>query len=229
VSETQPDPLNTATLAEQASAVLREWIASGELRAGDRLVEAKIADRMRISRGPLREALKHLQAEGLVREEPRRGTFVAQLTREDVRDVYDLRGALEGQAARSIIEDRNTVAIAALERQLGALGDAQERGDRNALARADFEFHETLCRVSGNPRLLDVFVRHATEVRVLLRLDDLWHRTPGGELRDHEELVAAIRTGDPERAGAAFREHARNGRERTLEVWPENDPPPPSR
>jgi len=223
------NPINTSTLAEQASTVLREWIASGELRGGERLVEAKIADRMQISRGPLREALKHLQAEGLVREEPRRGTFVAELTPEDVRDVYDLRGALEAQAARSVIEDGNTMAFAALEKTLVAIGDAERKNDRNALARADYTFHETLCRVSGNSRLLEVFSRHATEMRVLLRLDDYWYFPPEGERAEHGELIEAIRSGDPEVAGKAFREHAAWARQRILESWPPESPPEPSR
>ena len=227
INDPEVHPINTSTLAEQASAVLREWIASGELRGGERLVEAKIADRMQISRGPLREALKHLQAEGLVREEPRRGTFVAELTPEDVRDVYDLRGALEAQAARSVIEDGNTVALAALEKTLSAIGDAERKNDRYALARADFTFHETLCRVSGNSRLLEVFVRHATEMRVLLRLDDYWYSAPEGEMAEHSELIEAVRSNDPEVAGKAFREHAAWARQRILESWPPESPPVP--
>jgi len=184
---------------------------------------------MQISRGPLREALKHLQAEGLVREEPRRGTFVAELTPEDVRDLYDLRGSLEAQAARSVIEDGNTVALAALEKTLFAIGDAERSNDRNALARADYAFHETLCRVSGNSRLLEVFVRHATEMRVLLRLDDYWYFPPEGEMAEHGELIEAIRSGDPEVAGNAFREHAAWARQRILESWPPESPPQPPR
>jgi len=229
VNDPNLHPINTSTLAEQASAVLREWIASGELRGGERLVESKIADRMQISRGPLREALKHLHAEGLVREEPRRGTFVAELTPEDVRDVYDLRGALEAQAARSVIEDGNTMGLAALEKTLSAIGEAERANDRDALARNDYAFHETLCRVSGNSRLLAVFVRHTIEMRVLLRLDDYWYSAPEGEMAEHAALVEAIRSGDPEKAGEAFREHAAWARQRILESWPPESPPDPPR
>ena len=229
INDPELHPINTSTLAEQASAVLREWIASGELRGGERLVEARIADRMQISRGPLREALKHLQAEGLVREEPRRGTFVAELTPEDVRDLYDLRGALEAQAARSVIEDGNTVALAALDKMLVAIGEAEHADDREALAKADYAFHETLCRVSGNSRLLGVFVRHTIEMRVLLRLDDYWYFPPEGEMAEHAELVETIRAGDPEQAGKAFREHAAWARQRILESWPPESPPNPPR
>jgi DNA-binding GntR family transcriptional regulator len=228
VNDPSLHPINTSTLAEQASAVLREWIASGKLRGGERLVEAKIADRMQISRGPLREALKHLQAEGLVREEPRRGTFVAELTPEDVRDLYDLRGALEAQAARSVIEDGNTMALASLEKMLVAIGEAERSNDRDALASSDYAFHETLCRVSGNSRLLAVFVRHTIEMRVLLRVDDYWYLAPEGEMAEHAALVEAIRSGDPEQAGEAFREHAAWARQRILENWPPESPPEPS-
>jgi GntR family transcriptional regulator of gluconate operon len=91
-------PLRRAeTLSDMTTELLRERILAGDFNLGERLVEARIARRLQISRGPVREALRQLRAEGLVREEPRRGVFVVDLTVDDVREIYELRAAIEGE------------------------------------------------------------------------------------------------------------------------------------
>jgi GntR family transcriptional regulator of gluconate operon len=90
------------SLAEDAADRIREQILSGGFGQGEHLVEAKIAEQLAISRGPVREAFKLLRAEGLLKEEPRRGTFVVSMSADDVRDIYGLRAALEGRAARTL-------------------------------------------------------------------------------------------------------------------------------
>ena len=79
---------------------IRDEILSGRLPSGQRLVEAKIAGTLDVSRGPVREAFKLLCAEGLLEEEPRRGMYVVSLTPDDIREIYDLRSAIEGRAAQ---------------------------------------------------------------------------------------------------------------------------------
>src|SRR6187549_1334353 len=100
------------SLAEDAADRIREQILSGGYSQGEHLVEAKIADQLAISRGPVREAFKLLRAEGLLTEEPRRGTFVVSMTPDDVREIYGLRAALEGRAARLLARGRDTKALA---------------------------------------------------------------------------------------------------------------------
>ena len=111
------EPLSqTETLSGRTTELLRERILAGHFGMGERLVEASIARQLRISRGPVREALRQLRAEGLVREEPRRGSFVVDLTVDDIREIYDLRAAIEARAARLVITARD----------LGALDDLRE-------------------------------------------------------------------------------------------------------
>ncbi len=95
------------SLAEDAADRIREQILSGGFGQGEHLVEAKIAQQLHVSRGPVREAFKLLRAEGLVEEEPRRGTFVVSLSSEDVREIYGLRAAIEGRAARLLASKRD--------------------------------------------------------------------------------------------------------------------------
>ena len=119
--------LSSPTLSERSAELIRERILAGDFASGDRLVEAKIAEQLGISRGPLREALKQLAAEGLVREEPRRGTFVATPTADDVRDIYDLRAAIEGRATRLVIANGDPAALEALRRAVDGIGRASCR------------------------------------------------------------------------------------------------------
>src|SRR5438477_9433205 len=103
-TETTPlQPLEVSrSLAEDAADRIREQILGGGFRQGEHLVESRIAQQLNVSRGPVREAFKLLRAEGLLEEEPRRGTFVVRLSSSDVSEIYGLRAAIEGRAARLI-------------------------------------------------------------------------------------------------------------------------------
>ncbi len=185
-------PLRGQTLGTQAADAIRELIVSGQLAGGDRIVEARVAEQLGTSRGPVRDALRLLGQEGLVRDEPRRGTFVVQLTAQDVHDIYDLRIAVETAAVRLVIERGGPDALArigAAARAMHAAGD-----DATLAARADLRFHGTVCAASGNCRLYDFFNRHATELLILLRLDEgeLGHE-PNSIAGEHEDLLAALR------------------------------------
>jgi GntR family transcriptional regulator of gluconate operon len=210
-------PLASRTLADRAAELLRERILAGDLASGDRLVEARIAQQLGISRGPLREALRQLGAEGLVREEPRRGTFVATPTAEDVRDAYDLRAAIEGKAVRLVISTADPAALDALRRALDRIGAAAKAGDLRKLVRADYDFHETLCRVSANRRLHEAFVRNASALRILLRLEEeRFYRSFDEVWNQHRELLTAVEAGDASDAETMFTEHLESARDRLM-------------
>ncbi len=222
------EPLRpTETLSHRTTDVLRERILAGEFAMGERLVEASIARQLSISRGPVREALRQLRAEGLVREEPRRGAFVADLTIDDIQEIYDLRAAIEARAARGIITNRNAAALGELRGILGRLRQATDDDDREMFAQLDLSFHERLCLLSGNRRLHRVFVSYATVLGVLLRfevskyyesLEPLWH--------EHEALFEALESLDVGRAEEACNEHLERAKERLVELrrrLPEGD------
>ena len=123
------------TLAQSTADLLRERLLGGGFAPGERLVEAEIARQLGISRGPVREALAKLRAEGLVYDEPRRGSFVAELTDHDVHEIYELRAALEMQAVRLLIARDDDAAFARLGEVMAALRAAAARGDHGAFAR----------------------------------------------------------------------------------------------
>jgi DNA-binding GntR family transcriptional regulator len=211
------EPLSSPTLAEQTVELIRGRILSGDFATGQRLVETQLARDLGTSRGPIREALKQLSAEGLVREEPRRGTFVAAPTVDDVRDLYDLRVAIEARAARLIIEHDDPADIETLRAALAELHDAVGRSDLALLARADYGFHETMCRVSGNKRLLDVFVRNASVMRLLVHLEEGQYYMSFEDVeQQHAELLESLEARDASRTDALVVEHLEGARDRLL-------------
>src|SRR3954462_3124952 len=194
--------------AEDAAERIREQILSGGFRQGEHLVEAKIAEQLAISRGPVREAFKLVRAEGLLEEEPRRGTFVVSMSSDAVRDIYGLRAALEGRAARTLARDRDPGALDTLRALVAGIDAAVSPGDPGAVSRADLALHQGLCELSGNARIVEVFDRYVPTLRALLQLDGDVLGSLDEVSRQHRPLVDAIASGDEDKAARLFAEHA---------------------
>jgi GntR family transcriptional regulator, gluconate operon transcriptional repressor len=201
-------PLQTRKLlAEDVAERIREEILTGGFEQGDRLVEASIAQQLGVSRGPVREAFKMLRAEGLVRDEPHRGTFVIRLTGTDVHEMYDLRAALEARAARHLAESRRPADIRTLRKLYERLLQAAESGDVVAVSRADLAFHEGMCQLCGNRRLHEVYIRNVPVLKSLMKLDEFLYRSLDDVAAEHEPLMQAIEDGDASLAASRFESH----------------------
>ena len=194
-------------LAEEAADQIREEILAGRLGQGERLVEVRIAEALNISRGPVREAFKLLRAEGLLQEEQNRGTYVVRLSSEDVREIYDLRAAIEARAAKLVARAGRQTDLDEIRRALDELERAAERRDVAAVSRTDLAFHETVCRLTGNRRLHEVFMRHVPVVRTLIRLDEYLYASTEEIADEHRPMVEAIEARDPELAASRFETH----------------------
>ncbi|HWF71944.1 MAG TPA: GntR family transcriptional regulator [Solirubrobacteraceae bacterium] len=212
-------PLPSASLTDSIAGLLRERIVSGRFEPGERLVEAEIARQLQISRGPVREALAQLRAEGLVIDRPRRGSFVAELTMNDVREIYELRAALEGRAARLLIERDDRAALAELGVIIDAMKAATEIDDRDGFADLDTRFHTELCRLSGNRRLHLAFVQQSGLLNVFLQMEiKTQYRTLAGILDEHVELFGDLSSGDGQRAQAGCDRHMAEALERVTNM-----------
>lgn len=212
-------------LAEDVADRIREEILTGGFDQGERLVEAGIAQKLGVSRGPVREAFKILRAEGLVRDEPHRGTFVVRLSGVDVCEIYDLRAALEARAARQVTERRRSSDVRALHKLLERLLAAADSGDVTAVSRADLAFHEGLCRLTGNSRLHEVYVRNVPVLKNLMKLDEYLYQSMDVVAVEHEPLVDAVESGDASLAAMRFEAHvdrARNLVASYLDALPEH-------
>ena len=181
---------------------------------GQRLVERELAAELAISRIPLREALRLLEAEGLVVIVPRQGAMVAPFTVADVRHLFDVRESLEALAARLAALHGDAGALAGLQRHLKAARAANQAGDAGALADANASFHEAVIAMSANPLLQSLMHPLNARVRWLFHLSqgpvDTWM------CEEHEALYQAIAAGDAEQASEVAFRHVHATRDSTL-------------
>jgi len=182
-------------------ASMRDAILSGELAPGTKLRQEKLAERFGTSRIPVREALRALEYEGLVRSAPYRGFAVTELDADDIEEVYDLRILLEGHAVRLavlLITDDDLRTLEGLYREMmeATPGDAQ-------LAARE-RFYIRLYSLTGRPRLVGLIARLRQEVARSLRWPTLQHAPS-----HHEAFFEAIRAGDVERAVSQLATHYR--------------------
>jgi DNA-binding GntR family transcriptional regulator len=197
-------PLARTSLSGATAELIRERILAGTFEPGARLVEADLARQLGTSRGPVREALALLRAEGLVRDDPGRGTYVSSLGRRDIEEIYQVRAGLETVAARLIIERADRTALAALDRALDGMRRASRHDDRHGFVDADLNLHGELCTLSGNGRLYRAWEAQIGLLRTLIRLEiTTLVESLEPLIRDHERLVEEIRSGDTDRAAAA--------------------------
>jgi DNA-binding GntR family transcriptional regulator len=188
------------------------------MRPGSWLVESVIAEQMQISRGPVREAVKRLQQEGLVAEIPRRGKQVALLTESDVRELHVLRAMLEGHAVRLLCAaSRRGPAMVRLRKTLARMRTAVLAGDMAQFSQMDFEFHREIMASAGMPRLFQVWSSLNGLLLIwLLTVQDAVRQLLREVLNDHLQVVQAIRMGDESLAKRLLRDHIVDRGEQTL-------------
>lgn len=133
---------------------LRKGILTGELKPGERLMEIHLANRLGVSRTPIREAIRKLELEGLVTMIPRRGAEVANITEKNLKDVLEVRRALEGLAIELACERITEEKKRILEERLLQVEKAVRTKDTGAIASADVAFHDMIVEVTGNDRLV---------------------------------------------------------------------------
>lgn len=207
----QLDRPDVHSVEEVVTTALRDAILSGELRPGERLLQEQLADQLRVSRIPLRDALRRLEAEGLVRIGPRRGAEVASLSRTDVIEVYDIRISLEPELMRravSALEPADIQRLVDMSEQMDARVDEPAQGRRARRA-----FYSELYAYADRPR---------TQGFILGLRDDVqrYHVMKNSEraLHDHAELRECIRVKDADRAAQVHSEHLRRACADLVEV-----------
>lgn len=197
-------------LDEDIAERLREAILKGDLAQGERLTELGLADHWHVSQGTIRAALRTLQHEGLVESRPRRGTFVTQITEEDVLEIYTLRDSLEALASRLAAARRDVASQNALTGILAQMRRAVASGDRKQMLELDFRFHRTVVDMSGHKRLADMYATIAAQTKLFLSMTDQFHHDLDGLLAIHEPLAEAILAGETDRAYDLARRHSEN-------------------
>jgi DNA-binding GntR family transcriptional regulator len=203
------------TSAERALATLRDLIMGGELAPGARLGEVEVADRLGVSRTPVREALSRLAAEGLVEIAPNRGARVVTWTVAELEGVFDLRAVLEPQLTAHAVPNAapaDVDELDALARRMHEVGTPGPGQDLDALVPLNRAFHDRLVALAAHPTLataLAAAIHPPIVRRNFLTYDEASLRR---SLAHHSEIVAALRAGDPEWARAVMTSHIANAR-----------------
>jgi DNA-binding GntR family transcriptional regulator len=206
------------SLHEEVAVLLRDRIFDGSLAPGSFIDEVALCETLKISRTPLREALKVLAVEGLVRHEPRRGSFVNEVTEQDLDEIFPVMALLEGRCAFEAARHASDADIAALDvlhERLKAHADAGRIPDYYA---TNFSIHEAIITLADN-RWLAMVIADLRKILKLARLQQL--RAPGRlaqSLNEHLAIYAALRARDSEGADAAMRTHLTRQREALREL-----------
>ncbi|TPJ54649.1 GntR family transcriptional regulator [Mesorhizobium sp. B2-7-1] len=198
------------TVAEQVADVLREAIADGSLAAGTALRQDDLAARFGFSRMPIRDALRQLEAEGIVSIHPTKGAHVAGMDTTEIREIFALRELLEAEALRLSLPALSDDRLDEAEDVLARIDAEPDVGRWGALNRV---FHLALYGACGNQRLLSLIEAHhnAADRYVRILLSNLNYRSRSQA--EHRELIAACRRRDVKEAVAVLKKHLGEGME----------------
>jgi len=187
-------PLSGPTLVDQVADRIVEAIARGQLQSGQRIIEADIAADLQVSRVPVREALRILQSQGILRAVPRRGMHVIDFDDAWQVQLYEARVALERLVLRNASERlrREPGLIERIDRVIERMRAAIATGDQLALNRADIAFHRTLCEIAESPLLSTLWEAIARHVFIIFSKETYRHADLGLILEQHLRLRALL-------------------------------------
>jgi len=195
---------------------IERMILAGELAPGERLNEKAVADTLKVSRGPVREACRALAELGFVYLIPNRGVFIKKLTKAEAIEVYDLRAGLTGLAAQLLAPMITAEHLDRLEGFVGEMEQAAESADFHRFYPINLEFHDYIVRATGNARLIKLYRGLVKEFH-LFRTHGLVQRASLLESnREHREIVVALKAKDGLQAYLFSARHVGNGKERML-------------
>jgi DNA-binding GntR family transcriptional regulator len=215
--------LHRVSVGDQVAAALRERILNGELRPGTQLQEVPLAASLGVSRNTMREGFRALASEGLLTRNIHRGVTVAQLSLDDVREIYALRRMLEQSAIRSA----NNLRKETLE-QLRTLVDRYEEaasaGDWIEAVGWDLQFHGLLVRSVNNGRLEQFYQKILSELRLGMVLVDRTHDHPSRLTRVHRKIYQLIAAGKLKKCASVLAKHLDDSESRLTQVMTQQAP-----
>jgi DNA-binding GntR family transcriptional regulator len=197
---------------------LRRDILAGELLAGEPLTEQELSRRYGVSRTPVREALAKLERDRLVRVVPKQGAFVRSFSHDDVRELYQIREALEGLAVRLAaprLEKSELDGFDARFRAIKARGAKAAPADVRALGE---ELHATLLKRAGNARLIEALEQIREQIRPVWTMAILAPRRVQGLVHEHLALIDALKRSDGRRAERLMCQHVRRVRDTIFQM-----------
>ncbi|GAA0794781.1 GntR family transcriptional regulator [Clostridium sp. AF19-22AC] len=197
---------------------LRQAILRGELKPGERLMEIQLANKLGVSRTPIREAIRKLELEGLVLMIPRKGAEVAEITEKNLRDVLEVRGALEELAIRLACDRIDKEGIENLKQAAKDFEGVLDSEDITRIAEADVAFHDIIYLATDNERLIQL-LNNLREQMYRYRVEYLKQKECHSKLlAEHQDMICAIEQGDSDRAADITSQHIENQVEAVIDI-----------
>ena len=226
-SELSPiDFLRTKSLANVVQAEIERMIVSAELTPNERINENALAQRLGVSRGPIREACSALAAIGLIQIIPNRGFFVRELSETEALDVSEARAGVFACMVMALAERATAEQIAVLRELVDRMDAIVPTGEVSVYYPVNLDFHAQLAKMSGNGRLAQIYASLVRELHIqryrALASADVLHVSNA----EHRQILDAVAEGDPPKAFQAARAHILNGIKRTQKATRAKHPRP---
>lgn len=201
---------------EKVYELLLKSIIERKLSPGERLVERNLAEKLGVSKTPIREALNRLKKERLIEGTAYHGFFVARISPEDIEEIYELREVLEGLAARNATKKINQEQVKQLNSIIRSFEDCIRKNDLKCYSSLDLEFHNLLATISKNKRLFEIMQLLRNQTRILMSTSVVLPGRVEASLKEHKNIIKAVVDRKPDVAEQFAREHIKNVRKAVL-------------
>ncbi len=191
---------------------IREDVLNNVYKSGEKIIEAKVAEEMGVSRTPVREALKQLELDGLVENIPNRGVIVKGVTRNDIDDIYEMRVAIEGIAARWSVERMSEESLKDLKEIYELMEFYTTKNDIDKIFELNTKFHEVIYKSACSRYLEHVLSDFQQFIKSTRKRSLTAHGRPAAALEEHHRVLEAFLKRDVEEAVAALMNHIENSR-----------------
>ena len=204
------------TITSIAVDAIEEMIVSGELQAGDRINESSLAERLGISRGPIREACRSLEQAGLLTSMANKGMYVREVSLDEARELYELRSAVAGLAGELIVKRADDIEVQSLQSLVNKMQVAADEENTAQYFKLNLQFHEALVQAARNRPLEDTYRKIVNQLHLLRRRGLVQDGNLQVSNAEHQKIVSAITERDSVKASSALREHVANGLTRLI-------------
>jgi phosphonate utilization transcriptional regulator len=207
--------LQTSSLTSVVQQEIERLIVSGELTPGEKLTEAMLAERLGVSRGPIREAFRLLEEAGLVRQEKNRGVFVRDVPLDEAMEIYDLRAMMDAQVGRHLAVHITAAQLKETRAMVEAMEKAVKAEKADQYHLLNLQFHDRLVEFTGNRKLIAIYRKLIKELSLFRRMNLADGALMPHSATEHRGILKAIASGDAEAAAHAMQAHVLESRDRT--------------
>lgn len=208
--------LQSSSLTNVVQQEIERAILVGEYAPGSKLIEATLADKLGVSRGPVREAFRMLEEAGLVRTEKNRGVFVRDIPIDEAVEIFDLRAAMDELVGRQLATNITPAQLKEIKGLVDLMEKTVKAGDTYNYHLQNLKFHDRLVEMAGNRKLTAIYRKLIKELSLFRRLNlaDGWLMPISAN--EHRQIVKAIASGDADAAGRAMSDHVMESKDRTI-------------